>query len=303
MTDQDEPVTPRVEAPISLLPDLSEWGIEPVDTGVCEDTYENRRLIRLNGARWRPLYNTDGAVTNNIEVITSEMREAQLLANKSSLLTDSEDSDADYLTDLKLILSPGSEHLAPAWVLAATRQWIKIRKERKRRDEEEPTAKFFRPAISGAPGRCAATKIDGARCQNWHGGRADENSFCRMHVGNQPNREENVQVQAHTRARNRILSASLAATETLEDLMTSATSEVVRMNSANSILDRAGIRGGIEIDQTVKLDVTPAAEQVRERLARLQKGAQELEAMQQRKRDTENEQSQELIAEVVGDSE
>jgi hypothetical protein len=59
----------------------------------------------------------------------------------------------------------------------------------------------------------------------------------------------------------------------LEDLMENAESEPVKLKAATEILDRAGVRGGIEIDSTVNIDVRPAASIISERLNRLASGA------------------------------
>jgi hypothetical protein len=59
----------------------------------------------------------------------------------------------------------------------------------------------------------------------------------------------------------------------LEDLMENAESEPVKLKAATEILDRAGVRGGIEIDTTVQLDARPAATIIAERLERLALGA------------------------------
>jgi hypothetical protein len=64
----------------------------------------------------------------------------------------------------------------------------------------------------------------------------------------------------------------------LEDLMENAESEPVKLKAATEILDRAGVRGGIEIDSTVNLDVRPAANIIAERLNRLANGAIEASA-------------------------
>jgi hypothetical protein len=45
------------------------------------------------------------------------------------------------------------------------------------------------------------------------------------------------------------------------------------LKAATEILDRAGVRGGIEIDSNVNIDVRPAAEVINERLNRLAQGA------------------------------
>jgi hypothetical protein len=55
--------------------------------------------------------------------------------------------------------------------------------------------------------------------------------------------------------------------------MENAESEPVKLKAATEILDRAGVRGGIEIDSTVNVDVRPAASVIAERLDRLAQGA------------------------------
>ena len=45
------------------------------------------------------------------------------------------------------------------------------------------------------------------------------------------------------------------------------------MKAATEILDRAGVRGGVEIDTNVNIDVRPAASVIAERLDRLAQGA------------------------------
>jgi hypothetical protein len=64
----------------------------------------------------------------------------------------------------------------------------------------------------------------------------------------------------------------------LEQLMETAESEPVKLKAATEILDRAGVRGGIEIDTSVNIDVRPAAQVIAERLDRLAQGAIEAAA-------------------------
>jgi hypothetical protein len=52
-------------------------------------------------------------------------------------------------------------------------------------------------------------------------------------------------------------------------MMESAESEQVKLKAATEILDRAGIRGGIEIEAKVEVSERPADDIIRERLARL----------------------------------
>jgi hypothetical protein len=58
--------------------------------------------------------------------------------------------------------------------------------------------------------------------------------------------------------------------------MESAESEPVKLKAATEILDRAGIRGGVEIDAKVDLNVQPAAEIILQRLNRLKPQAKEI---------------------------
>jgi hypothetical protein len=80
------------------------------------------------------------------------------------------------------------------------------------------------------------------------------------------------------RARQKLVQAAPYAVDMLEDLMENAESEPVKLKAATEILDRAGVRGGIEIDSTVNLDVRPAASVIAERIQRLAQGALEANA-------------------------
>jgi hypothetical protein len=55
--------------------------------------------------------------------------------------------------------------------------------------------------------------------------------------------------------------------------MENAESEPVKLKAATEILDRAGVRGGVEIDTNINIDVRPAASVIAERLDRLAQGA------------------------------
>ena len=282
-----------IESPLSLLPDLSLWGIEEVDKGVCEDTSDNRRIIRDMKARYIPVFTRDGKPTDLIQVITSEMRTAALTAKKSALLVDDRNPDSDYITGIMLIVEPTADHIVPAWVLSATRHWNEVKKKR------DDTGTLYRPALIGPPSRCKAKTIDGHRCQKWTNGTVDYGDFCRVHLTNRPNGEE--KTAGHlARARNRLQSASEGAVDALEQLMHSAEGESVRLGAARDILDRAGIRGGIEIDAQV-VNVIPAADEVRKRLLRLKEGAEakaELEAKIYAE-STDDETGETVYAEVV----
>jgi hypothetical protein len=55
--------------------------------------------------------------------------------------------------------------------------------------------------------------------------------------------------------------------------METAESEPVKLKAATEILDRAGVRGGIEVGTSLNIDVRPAAQVIAERLDRLAAGA------------------------------
>jgi hypothetical protein len=61
-------------------------------------------------------------------------------------------------------------------------------------------------------------------------------------------------------------------------MMEFAESEPVKLKAATEILDRAGVRGGIELDTNVNIDVRPAASVIAERLQRLAINASEAAA-------------------------
>lgn len=255
-----------IDTPTSLLPDLSLWGIDEVEKGVCLDSYDNRRMLRENGATWLIVYTPDGRPTDLIQAVTSEMKQARLLTNKAFLLTDSRNPDSDYLTGFDLIIEPRADDAVPAWVLAASRKWVDISDERDRRG---PEGKHYRPAVAGPPSRCRARRMDGKRCQNWTGGLVQNDGLCKTHIGTKANSDDNFGSNIMQKARNRLISASLGAVDGLEELAQNATSEPVRLGAMNSLLDRAGIRGGMEIDTNINVNVTSAEDIVRERLAKL----------------------------------
>jgi hypothetical protein len=273
---------PRIDTPSTQLPDLTELGIEEVDRGVCQDTYENRSLLRAYKYNFRPLFGNDGEVTGLIEAISPEQLEQRALANldaKSFLLERPDRKNSDYIGGDRLLASPGVEDKVPAWVLAATRKWVQIED---RRENGEPQ---YRPSIASAPGRCRAILSTGLRCQYWHGGRVIEDGLCRTHLTKNVNRE----AQAHEHARVRVKSATLAAVDKLERLLNAA-SEPVQLKAATEILDRAGIRGGTELDQKVTHEVIDAGDLLAKRLHRLEEEA--------RKKDM-----QAIEAEIIEDAE
>jgi hypothetical protein len=257
------------DSPRDLRPDLSLYGLEEVDRGVCEDSYENRSVLRAHRLNWQIIYSESGEPTGNILVLSPEMdaRRSEMGAeDRKLILTDDRDLNSDYLTEEALLIEEASDSLAPLWVTAATRTWIRVREARA---NGEPK-KF--PLLAGPPVRCRQIKSDGMRCLLWSANRTTDDQLCRVHLGSKHNNITGAVAQARTRA----YQAAPVAIQMLEQLMESAESEPVKLKAATEILDRAGIRGGVEIDAKVDLNVQPAADIIMQRLERLKPQAKEI---------------------------
>lgn len=251
----------QIDTPINLRPDLSDYGIDETDRGVCEDTLENRQALRRAKLNWIPVYAVNGVPTGLIQAISQEMQTQQRLLSlteKQAILTNPQNKNSDYLTGYDLIAEAASDYIAPPWVLGATKQWVKQQNEIERTGVE-PKKRF------PLPSRCKAIKDDGVRCQLWTGGRPSDDGMCRVHLGSLRNKP----TDSVERARARLTQAAPVAVDTLEALMESAESEPVKLKAATEILDRAGVRAGFDINTDITLDVRPAASIIAERLQRI----------------------------------
>lgn len=266
---QDIPGMVYDSTPRDLRPDLSLYGLEETDRGVCEDTYENRSVLRANRLNWQIIYDESGEPTDNILVLSPEMASRlseRRAEDRKTILVDPRNLDSDYLTEEGLLLEETADSLAPLWVIAATRTWIRIRNSR---ENGNPKAM---PIQAGPPQRCRHIKSDNTRCLLWSANRVTDDGLCRTHLGTKQN---NV-TGAVARARTRAYQAAPIAVEILENLMESAESEPVKLKAATEILDRAGIRGGVEIDANIDISLRPSASLIEERLARLRPQAQDI---------------------------
>jgi len=108
------------------------------------------------------------------------------------------------------------------------------------------------------------------RCMLWSSGRIKDDGLCRIHLRSVKRRPgDDIE-----RARAKLTQAAPYAVDVLEDLMQNAVSEPVKLKASTEILDRAGVRGGVEFDANVKvIDDRPAAQIIAERLNRLAGGA------------------------------
>lgn len=273
MDESDVSPASMVETPVGLRPDLGLYGIEEYDKGICEDTYPNRSILRKHKLSWNPIYDRSGRPTGQIEVLSQAMQEGRALAtleDKKTILKDPNDPNSDYITGLDLLYHGNADMMVPPWIISATREYDKIEDER----EQNPSKKI-RPNLVSFPGRCRYVKADGIRCQHWTAGRVTDDDLCRTHLGA---KNSDAGAGAVERARQRIKQMAPRALDVLEEMLDDATSEQVRARAAEQILDRAGIRGGVEVDMTATVTTRPADEVLKERLDKLQKAAAVIEA-------------------------
>ena len=260
----------QIDDPVNIRPDLGAIGIEEVEKGICQDTYENRALLRKSKMGWDPVYASNGVPTGLIQARSEEMakqRRMLSLAEKKPILVEPDYVNSDYLTGLDLLAESATDYLVPPWVTGATRAWLK------EQEAGGPSSPRKKPAAM--PLRCRAIKDDGIRCMLWSSGRPADDGYCRIHLGSLQRRPgEDVE-----RARAKLTQAAPYAVDVLEDLMENAASEPVRLKASTEILDRAGVRGGVEFDANINInDGRPAAQIVAERLERLAAGAIEVAA-------------------------
>ena len=151
-------------------------------------------------------------------------------------------------------------------MIGATKAYIK-------EQNEGPVSSKRKPAA--LPTRCRAVKDDGIRCMLWSSGRPADDGYCRIHLGSiQRKPGEDIE-----RARAKLTQAAPYAVDVIEDLMENAASEPIRLKAASEILDRAGVRGGVEFDANINInDTRSPAQIVAERLSRLAGGAAEITA-------------------------
>lgn len=256
---------PRDERPLDVRPDLTEYGIIEHERGVCEDTFENRAILRKNLLNWGTVYDANGAPTPYLAVRSKEAemeKRLMSLASKRPLLVDPKDNNSDYANGLDLLLDDSMLALVPPWVVGATKKW------QKEQVDGLPVGSKRRPAP--LPTRCRQVKADGIRCMMWASGQKQDDGLCRIHLRIIRKPGEDVE-----RARIKLAQGAPNAVDVLEQLMQTAESEAVRLKASTEILDRAGIKGGYEFKVDVEVtDLRPAHEVISERLQRLASGAE-----------------------------
>lgn len=112
----------------------------------------------------------------------------------------------------------------------------------------KPTVEKPMPSI-----RCVNIKKDGMRCNRWsiRGG-----TVCLVHGGRMPTVQK-AAAAAVDRARMRLVDLTDDAVDVLEDLTRAGTADAIRLKAATEILDRAGIKGGLDINVEVEHKIDP----------------------------------------------
>lgn len=255
---------PQDDRPYDFRPDLEAIGIIEHERGVCEDTFENRAVLRRNKLNWDSVYDASGAPTGLIAARTQEAtKERRLLslAEKRPLLVTPTDNNSDYINGVDLLIDEDLCKIVPPWVVGAARVW------QSEQLHGIPAGSKKQPAA--LPHRCRQIKSDGIRCLLWASGREKDDGLCRIHL-----RTVRKPGAAVEQARMKLAQGAPAAVDILEDLMENAQSEPVKLKAATEILDRAGVKGGFEFDVNVEVtDARPAAQVIAERLQKLADGA------------------------------
>jgi hypothetical protein len=233
---------------------LEELGIVEVDPGVVEDSFENRTKLREAGYRWTQATDREPGGLPLLQTInTAEGRRDSLerIRRKSEILVDENDPWSDYVSPLDL----ARDSPAPFWVKNAAYKWEKAEQEGK---DPANRSSFWLPI------RCHAIKGDGTRCQMWAGTSTAQRDtgFCRIHLNQTGSRRE----EYIETTREKLAQAAPAAADVIEDLMLNAELETVRLKASTEILDRTGVRTGVEIDSNVIVEHLNASDAVRDRL-------------------------------------
>lgn len=106
----------------------------------------------------------------------------------------------------------------------------------------------------------------GEQCKKWS---LRGTTVCIKHGGRLDSVRQHAEAVVES-ARLRLIDRSDEAVDWLLDLGRNSTSDAVRLKAATEVLDRSGVKGGIEVDVNVTHTADPA-ELLRERLATLRK--------------------------------
>lgn len=264
---------------------LEALGFEEVEPGVVEDTPENRsRVYRLEGG-WIYVRVTDedGMPTGLIRPLSpaqaTALRESKYETYRD-LLVDPEDAWSDYVGPDDFPL----DSAAPGWVLHRLRMWRERALDGRAPEDQRPF-----------PVRCTHIRNDGTRCWMWAGNPQDI-TLCGAHKRQAGRDVGRITAAAKVKAAE----LSLDAVDKLGWLIDYGETHAVQLKASTEILDRAGVRGGIEIDSHVEVEVRDPAAEVRARLDRLAQRSQMAAAAERAALEAKAEtQSETVQGEVV----
>jgi hypothetical protein len=114
--------------------------------------------------------------------------------------------------------------------------------------------------------RCVTIKRDGERCRRWS---LRGTTVCVKHGGQLKDVKQHAEAVVEG-ARLRLVGLSDDAIDVIEQLLDPQTSAQVRLKAATEVLDRAGVRGGVDIHQETQVTVNPS-ELLDQRLAQLRR--------------------------------
>jgi hypothetical protein len=238
---------------------LESLGFEEVEPGLIEDTHQNRRALQMQDPPWTYVRELDeeGVPCGLIRPISPEAltkTRRKVHDRRRPLLVDPDDPWSDYVhpDDYPLDVE------MPWWVDMRLRTW-----------REQAAAGVPESERRRFPIRCTQLRTDNTRCWNWVG-HPDKLSVCKAH--SDQTREAVLKTPAY--ARERVLELSVDAVDTLAHLMNFAVGEAVRLKASTEVLDRAGVRGGTEIDMNVTVGETDPAQALQDRLRTLAKRAE-----------------------------
>lgn len=288
----------EIEAPPGLLPDLTEWGIEEVERGVCEDTAENRKIIRQNKARANTVFDSNGMPTPYIQVVSAEMYAAAQALSKANLLSDPDDVNSDFLSGLKLLLAEDAKSIAPTWVINTTRTYMRQQEQRRSLGAD---AELLQTRLVQVPTRCSTVKSDGTRCWGWSNGASEMAGMCRVHA-RRANRSPAHAMSTAQVMRNRLQSGAPDMLNKLE-IMSENEDARVALSAMRDWLDRAGYKAVDYTETKVEVVVSDAADEVKKRLKKLRDGQEEKAKLLKQIKDAQEGNGEIVDAEVVDDDE
>lgn len=111
----------------------------------------------------------------------------------------------------------------------------------------KPTVQHPVPVV-----RCLHIKKDGNRCGRWS---REGGTKCIMHEAKNAKAQAAAKVEA---ARLKLVGMADDAVNVLNDLLQPGTNDAIRLKAAESVLDRSGIKGALDINIEVEHKVDPA---------------------------------------------